>query len=195
MPELRQHKWEIFARFLADDHSQSEAYELAGYRPSTANASTLANKPVIQQRVAELKQEKFEREVELKSRLKQLNIDPDNPDPDDLEKVEEVVTWTVAMVQKELFLNARLAQTAGEYAAANKSLELLGKSIGMWEEAKKDKDSGSGKPQVSIALIGKATEHLAISGGGGFAEEVSPLAPKLSSPRHAEREPEPRGSA
>jgi hypothetical protein len=195
VPELRQHKWEIFARFLADDHSQSESYELAGYRPSTANASTLANKPAIQQRVAELKEEKLQRAVEFKTRLAALNVDPDNPDPDDLEIVEEIVTWTVAMVQKELWKNARLAQTANEFTAANKSLELLGKSIGMWEDAKKDKDSGSGKPQVSIALIGEATGRLAISGGGVPAEEISPLAPRIPGDDDAEREPEPRRPA
>jgi hypothetical protein len=195
VPELRQHKWEIFARFLADDHSQSESYELAGYRPSTANASTLANKPAIQQRVAELKEEKLQRAVEFKTRLAALNVDPDNPDPDDLEIVEEIVTWTVAMVQKELWKNARLAQTANEFTAANKSLELLGKSIGMWEDAKKDKDSGAGKPQVSIALIGEATGRLAISGGGMPTEESSPLTPIRRGVADAEREPEPRRPA
>jgi hypothetical protein len=194
VPELRQHKWEIFARFLADDHSQSESYELAGYRPSTANASTLANRPEIQQRVAEIREEKMQRAAEFKTRLKALQIDPDNPDPDDLQKIEEVVMWTVAMVQQELFKNARLAQTANEFAAANKALELIGKSIGMWEEAKKDKDSGSGKPQVSIALIGEATRRLEISSGGMPAEEDSPLTPIRRGITDAKREPEPRSS-
>lgn len=191
MSELRVHKHELFARFIADDHSQSESYELAGYRPSTANASTLANRPDIKMRVAELREEKMMREVELKSRLKALNIDPDNPNADDMEKVEEVVMWTVAMVQKELFLNARLAQSNGEFQAANKSLELLGQSIGMWENAKKDKD-GSGKPQVSIALISEATSRLALSGGGEPAEEVSSLAPRVSGAGDAERVAIPR---
>lgn len=187
MPELRQHKWEIFARFLADDHFQSESYELAGYRPSTANASTLANRPEIKQRVAELKQEKFEREVELKARLKSLNLDPDHPDPDDLEKVTEVVVWTVAMVQQELWKNARLAQTANEFAAANKSLELLGKSIGMWEDSKKDKDSGSGKPQIGIALIGQSLEALEGIGRKLPSEEDAVLAPRASGTPDPER--------
>jgi hypothetical protein len=102
VPELRQHKWEIFARFLADDHSQSESYELSGYRPSTANASTLANRPEIQQRVRELKEEKLQREAELQTRLKALNIDPNCPDDLALAQ-DEVIEWTVQKVCQELW--------------------------------------------------------------------------------------------
>lgn len=191
MPELRQHKWEIFARFLADDHSQSEAYELSGYRPSTANASTLANRPEIQQRVAELRELKMERKVQLEARLKQLNINPDDPDQQAMAQ-EEVVVWTIAMVQKELWQNARLAQAQNEFAAANKSLELIGKSIGMWEEAKKAKDDGNGKTQIGIALIGQALDGVAITGPEGTQVSHSPLAPRLSSSPDAEPVPRPR---
>jgi hypothetical protein len=142
--------------------------------------------------VAEIREEKLQRAVEFKTRLKALQRrSRQSRSRVDLQKIEEVVMWTVAMVQQELFKNARLAQTANEFAAANKSLELIGKSIGMWEEAKKDKDSGSGKPQVSIALIGEATRRLEISSGGMPTEEDSPLTPIRRGVADAEREPEP----
>jgi hypothetical protein len=187
VPELRQHKWEIFARFLADDHSQSEAYELSGYRPSTANASTLANRPEIQQRVAELREEKLQRKAELQARLKQLNVDPDNPEELALAQ-DEVIEWTVQKVCQELWKNARLAQAQNEFGAANKSLELIGKAIGMWEDHKKAKDGdGNGKTQIGIALIGQALDGVAITDGRGTTETLSPLAPRLSSAPDAER--------
>jgi hypothetical protein len=193
VPELRQHKWEIFARFLADDHSQSESYELAGYRPSTANASTLANRPEIKQRVAELKQEKFEREVELKSRLKALDVDPDNPDELALGQ-DEVIIWTIAKVQAELWRNARLAQSINEFGAANKSLELIGKSIGMWEDHKKAKEDESNRPQVGIALIGQALDSVTITDRRGASEAISPLRPRLPDSPDPEPVPRPRNA-
>lgn len=180
MPELRNHKQEIFARFLADDHSQSESYELAGYRPSTANASTLANKPEVRQRVAELKEEKMQRQVELQARLQALGADS----PDDVlsEEAEEVIRWTQDRVRTELFKNARLAQSQNEFTAANKSLELIGKSLGMWE-ADKSKDNGKEKTQVSIAFIQEQAERLADGSGAKPAGAVNPIAPRISSPR------------
>jgi hypothetical protein len=187
VPELRQHKWEIFARFLADDHSQSESYELSGYRPSTANASTLANRPEIQQRVRELKEEKLQREAELQTRLKALNIDPNSPDDLALAQ-DEVIEWTVQKVCQELWKNARLAQAQNEFGAANKSLELIGKAIGMWEDHKKAKDGdGNGKTQIGIALIGQALDGVAITDGRGSTQTLSPLAPRLPSAADAER--------
>jgi hypothetical protein len=192
VPELRQHKWEIFARFLADDHSQSEAYELSGYRPSTANASTLANRPEIQQRVAELREEKLQRKAELQARLKQLNVDPDNPEELALAQ-DEVIEWTVQKVCQELWKNARLAQAQNEFGAANKSLELIGKAIGMWEDHKKAKDGdGNGKTQIGIALIGQALDSVAITDGRGAAEAHPSLAPRHASPDDLERVPRPR---
>jgi hypothetical protein len=192
VPELRQHKWEIFARFLADDHSQSEAYELSGYRPSTANASTLANRPEIQQRVAELREEKLQRKAELQARLKQLNVDPDNPEELALAQ-DEVIEWTVQKVCQELWKNARLAQAQNEFGAANKSLELIGKAIGMWEDHKKAKDGdGNGKTQIGIALIGQALDSVAITDGRGAAEAHPSLAPRHASSDDLERVPRPR---
>lgn len=193
MPELRNHKQELFARFLADGNSQSQSYELAGYRPSTANASTLANRPDVQARVEELKEQKLQAKADLHARLIQIGVDPTDTD-EFAAKTEEVVLWTVAKVQHELFQNARLAQAAGEFGAANKALELLGQSVGMWDKAKKEKDDGSSRPQVSIALIGEATDRLAISSGGESAEVISPLRPRVGSTGDAERIAGPRSA-
>jgi hypothetical protein len=181
VPELRNHKREIFARFLADGHSQSESYELAGYRPSTANASTLANRPEVVQRTKELRDEKMQREVELQTRLAALGVD--TPEEALAEAQDEVIRWTCDRVRTELFKNARLAQSQNEYSAANKSLELIGKSLGMWDN-EKPKDNGKQAPTpVSIAFINSATERLEDGSGAEPARPSNPLKPAVSSPR------------
>lgn len=185
MSELRVHKHELFARFVADDHSQSESYELAGYRPSTANASTLANRPDVKERVRELREEKLERKAQLSARLAQLGVEESGQE-EFANAVEKAVIWTVAKVQQELFQNARLAQAAGEFGAATKCFELIGKSVNMWEEAK-GKNDGSSKPQVSISIVSDAISKLTGSSGEEPANSLSPLAPRVSSPCDAKR--------
>jgi len=41
----------LFAQYLAQGKTQEEAYKLAGYKPSRFNASHLADKPSIRDRV------------------------------------------------------------------------------------------------------------------------------------------------
>ena len=54
MPALVNPKHEFYAHELARGLSQIEAYQLAGYKPDAANASTLANRPDVSARVQEL---------------------------------------------------------------------------------------------------------------------------------------------
>jgi hypothetical protein len=51
MPVLKNPKHEMFAQYLAQGKTQDEAYELCGYRPSRGNASHLADKQSIRDRV------------------------------------------------------------------------------------------------------------------------------------------------
>jgi len=54
MPVLSNHKWEIFAQELAKGKTGDEAYRLAGYKPSRANASTLKTNQSILNRIKEI---------------------------------------------------------------------------------------------------------------------------------------------
>lgn len=58
MPALAKAKYERFAQEIANGTSQSVAYEKAGYRKNPANASTLKKNTLIQQRIAELLEER-----------------------------------------------------------------------------------------------------------------------------------------
>jgi hypothetical protein len=50
-------KQELFCRFVARGETYTKAYELAGYAPSTSNASGLANRPDIADRIKHLREE------------------------------------------------------------------------------------------------------------------------------------------
>ena len=57
MPVLSNAKHELFCQHLALGKTASEAYELAGYKPSRSNASVLRAKQNISDRLAEILQE------------------------------------------------------------------------------------------------------------------------------------------
>ncbi|MEQ6332983.1 hypothetical protein [Sphingobium sp. MK2] len=174
--QLPSKKHELFARYLAGGETQSQAYELAGYQPSTSNASTLANRPEIQRRVAALRQEAEERELALRVRLVEAGIDPDDPDTGKA----VITTVTADDVRNLLRENARLAQIAGEYKAATEALKLLGDSFGMFSDSTTGKSNG--KPagtQVSVALINQALGGDQDSGGDGAPPRRNPLAPNV----------------
>ena len=54
MPGLDNPRHQLFAQHLAQGKTQEEAYKLAGYKPSRFNASHLADKPSIRDRVHEV---------------------------------------------------------------------------------------------------------------------------------------------
>ena len=54
MPQLANAKHERFAQEIAKGKTQSEAYVLAGYKPSVANASTLRTNQKVGARIAEI---------------------------------------------------------------------------------------------------------------------------------------------
>ena len=57
MPVLSNPKHELFCQYLALGKTATEAYELAGYKPSRSNASVLRAKQNISDRLAEILQE------------------------------------------------------------------------------------------------------------------------------------------
>lgn len=122
MPALANRKHELFAQGLAAGKSQIEAYELAGYKPDDGHATRLAGNGRIQARLAEL-----------------------------LGRAADGVVLTRQWVLERLIQNADRAMQAeavlnndgepiGEYSyqgsVANRSLELLGKELGMFIDRK-----------------------------------------------------------
>ena len=57
MPVLSNAKHELFCQHLALGKTASEAYELAGYKPSRSNASVLRTKQSVSDRLSEILQQ------------------------------------------------------------------------------------------------------------------------------------------
>jgi phage terminase small subunit len=131
MPVLKNPKHETFARSLADGITAEKSYEAAGFKPNRHNAATLARKHHILSRVAEL--------LALRERMHGQST----------AKAIERVSLTKEWILAKLIDNVQRASQAvpvmdaegketGEYryqgTVVNRSLELLGKHLGMFVE-------------------------------------------------------------
>ncbi len=172
-------KQELFAKFLAEGCSQLDAYVNAGYEPSSANASTLANKPLVKARVEELKLEAERREIEFQVMRREAAGAP--------EKLVEAAEWTMQRIMDMMAENVKLAQIAGEYKAANETLKMMGDALNMFHKAKSDADQGNQKgAKNTLALIGQVTQVLADASGGSDQGEPNALRPRLDRSGHAD---------
>lgn len=179
-------KQELFCKFLAEGSTQLEAYELAGYQPSSANASTLANQPLVKHRVAELKQDADKREREFALVLHQAKEQTGLGGALDTE-ITRGVEWTGQRLMDMMGENVRLAQIAGEYKAANECLKMMGDALKLFEKAKADADQGNPtSPKRTLALVSQVADFLADAGGGGDGEEPNALRPRLDRTGNAE---------
>jgi hypothetical protein len=174
-PDFLNNKQQLFCRFLARGELQLKAYELAGYTPNASNASNLANRPQIKAYVAELKEE-FQQEQE-RHEIALANarrLAAENGDP---EIVDKQLEWSAHRVMDLIAENARLAQVANQYGAANDSLKMLAEAVGMLGNAKAAKELPPANP---LAFIGQVVNQL---GKSSELEETpmksaNPLAPK-----------------
>lgn len=165
-------KQELFAKFLAEGCNQLDAYTNAGYEPSSANASTLANKPLVKQRVAELKEQMERQKLEFEIMKRQAGEAP--------EKLVEVAEWTFQRVMDMMAENVKYAQIAQEYRAANETLKMMGEAMNMFTKAKDNADQGNAKgTKGTLALIGQVTNVLANASGEGDSGEFNSLRPRL----------------
>ncbi len=180
--QLPKKKHEIFARFVAEGETYVAAYELAGFAPSTSNASTFANKPDIQARIAVLKKEKEERDLRFQVELRKANLDPDDP----VRASREVAEWTAKQVLDLYWENARLAQMAGQFTTANDSLKMIATILGLLEPKTKTNDKPA-PTQVGIAIYQDAVKQLGEGGGVSPVGEDNPLAPRISGPSRTSR--------
>ena len=138
-------KQELFCKFMAEggsDMTQAIAYELAGYEPSSANASTLANKPLIKKRIEELKADHERREAEFRVLAHQA----EQADPEIGRAIAQGVEWNFQRVMDLMGENVRLAQVAGEYRAANECLKMMGDAMKMFADAKAAKQANDALP-------------------------------------------------
>lgn len=121
MPALSNPRHELFAQNLAKGMSQDAAYEAAGFKPSRSNASMLAAKQNIIERLAELTARAADAVVLSKSWV-----------------IERLIQNVDRAMQYEEIM--RGDQGTGEFkydgGVANKALELLGKEIGMFVDRK-----------------------------------------------------------
>lgn len=131
MPALANRKHELFAQGLAAGLSQAKAYGEAGYKAHTGNASKLAqDKSVV-------------------ARISQLIAEREHVHSQSTARAIEKVSLTKAWVLSKLIDNVQRASQAvpvldaegketGEYryqgTVVNRSLELLGKHLGMFVE-------------------------------------------------------------
>jgi hypothetical protein len=181
--QLSNRKHELFARYVSQGETYSHAYELAGYLPSTANASTLAKRPEVSARIAVLKQEKEERDLRFRIELQKANLDPDDP----VRSSREVAEWTAKQVLDLFWENARLAQMAGQFSTANDSLKTIAEIMGL----RGSNNSGTGKndkspaTQVGIAIYQDAVKQLGQGGGVSLDGGSNPLAPRISGPKNS----------
>jgi hypothetical protein len=133
MAILRNPKWERFAQELAGGKTAGQAYELSGFSPNPANAWRLHQREEIGRRIDEI----------LASRTKAL----DRAVTSAAVRVGVDEEW----VLRKLRMNAVMAMRAGDRAAANRSIELIGKHLGMFIDRK----------QIDIAYVDDADEYLA----------------------------------
>lgn len=182
--QLPNKKQELFARFVANGETYIRAYELAGYSPSTANASTMANKPEVAARIEALKKEKEDRDLRFEIELRKANLDPETG----VDRSRQIAEWTIKTVLDLFYENVRLAQMAGQFSSAQASLESIAKIMGLLDPPNSKNSNDKSPPtQVGIAIYQDAARQLADGGGVSIEGPVNPLAPAIPSPANAGR--------
>jgi hypothetical protein len=182
---LANKKQELFARFVAGGEILTRAYELAGYSPNTGNASNLAKREDVAERIEVLKMEHERKEIEFRLAKQQLQTVAGNGSDEEIAEAAQIVVWTADKVREMLAENARLAQIAGEYKAATEALKLIGQSLHMFDKVEAD---GRNTPpaQVSLTLVSQVLDGTQEPGGISDPDGNNPLAPRLRSARPAE---------
>lgn len=121
MPVLSNPRHEKFARLLAEDIDPGTAYERAGFTPSKGAAIILSRRPHIVDRVDEIRSE-------TQDNLK-IEGDPDDANLDDEETIENIEVTRVWLL-RQLTDNVVKSKRAGQFAASNKAIEMLGTYLG-----------------------------------------------------------------
>jgi phage terminase small subunit len=135
MPVLPNPRHERFAQELAKGKPASEAYELAGYKPNRGNASVLKQDQNISIRVAEILQEREHIHAQATAAA--------------VERTALTKEWVIGRLIENVERAMQVAPVTdregnetGEFTyqgnVANRSLELLGKELGMFVDRTED---------------------------------------------------------
>jgi hypothetical protein len=167
MSALPNTRHELFCQYLTQGKSQTAAYAAAGFAGGAGNACTLAHRPEIEVRVAELVAEKTSGRTNLNA----------NADLEHAQAVNQALATSEidpAWIISELMENVKAAREAGQFAAANKALELLGREVGLFQEknaGKKGEDeerqrveATKAKTAIPIAKVNALLEVLGYTG-------------------------------
>lgn len=119
MGVLKNPRHEAFAQALAKGRSLDAAYVEAGYAENNGNACRLNGNEKVRRRVEELQSKKAER-----------------------------VVYDRAKVLSRLEENDQTAREIGNLFASNRSLELIGKELGMFKEQREISGPGGGPIQM-----------------------------------------------
>jgi hypothetical protein len=132
MPILKNGKHERFAQGLAAGKSASDAYKGAGFAASYPNSSRLQRKDHIGQRVAEI--------------LDQKRCAADKAMATAAEKAGLDHFWVLRSLRR----NATMAARAGDRAASNRAVELIGRHLGVFID----------KKEIEINVMDDADRYL-----------------------------------
>ena len=105
MPMLTNPRWELFAQNMASGKTADESYRLAGYKPNRHNAARLNTNENVRARIAELQEAAASR-----------------------------ATITLETLLADAQATYRRATGAGQHSAANGSLTLIAKLLGLLVE-------------------------------------------------------------
>ena len=159
MSVLKNPKHERFAQELAKGKSAAEAYENAGYKKNTGNAATLKSQQSISTRINELLSEREQMHAQATARA--------------VERVSLTKEWVLGTlienVQRAMQAEAvtdREGNETGEYTyqghVANRSLELLGKELGMFVDRKEVGGPGDFSDKTDAQLEQEIAADLAL---------------------------------
>lgn len=154
MPALKNAKHEAFAQAMHLGMTAPESYVQAGFANNPTKAYALAKAPEVAARVAEL--DKMEdtlasAETELTEKVMAELVNPANV--------------THAWLTLQLYRNCILARSLGEVGAANKALELIGKTKGLFDN-----------PDIPADVRKKLQDGKSVGTGSGSEERLSEVA-------------------
>lgn len=146
MAELSNERWEKFCQFVASGFSQRQAYIKAGFNDSRSNAAQLAKRDYIKARIKELKEQNFKVRNRIQEEIENNIIKQE--------------TLTRSWVLDRLIENAIHCMTNNQRAAANRSLELLGKELGMFIDRSEVHTTGELAKLTDEELLNRLKEEM-----------------------------------
>ncbi len=157
-------KQELFSKLVALD----------GLNPSEAYRQAYDTNPKLQSSIHE-QSSKLMSNDKVATRIKELS-----------EAVTSKLVWNKAEIMNQLAINVEASREANQFAASNRSLELLGKAVGNVFEADTVAVSGTVSVIHSLSdaqldqLVALASEPVAVDATGSIEASYKLLDPEAS---------------